>query len=104
MNISDGAVSVSAVQARLSINAQVRCAAGNIQVYRDSPCPQVVHPQHTADNIATKIVKDKHLPDRLSIRVENRRGGRDQAIRCCGFMLQLIRVLGGVIEVQDLLD
>lgn len=56
-------------------------ARPDLQMNRHTPGPQVIDPQHTADNISSHIVENQHFPYRLAIFVQDRCGLRDQAGR-----------------------
>lgn len=76
----------------------------NIQVYRDSPAPQIVHPQHTADHILSQLVEHKHFPYRLALRIENRSRLGRQSVCLAAVQSGIVRVCGGMVEVQNALN
>lgn len=50
-------------------------------MYCNPPCSQIVHPQHTADNIPSKAVEDKDFPYWISIGIQDGCGLWDEAVR-----------------------
>lgn len=81
-------------------------APGNwlyLQVYRHSPAPQVIHAEYTADDIPAQGVEHKDLPYRLAAGIQYRRGLGQQAV-CVGVVVLVGVLLGGVVQVEDLLD
>lgn len=64
-----------------------------------TPGAQVVYSQHTANDVSALVIKHQHLPYRVTVLVQNRRGLRHQA--------GLLAVAGGLhfmVEIEDLLD
>lgn len=39
-----------------------------------APCPEVIYPQDTADDIPAHIIEDQDLPYRVTIFIQNRSG------------------------------
>lgn len=70
-------------------------------MHRHAHCPQVGDAQDTADNIATKVIKDQDFPYRFSFGVEDRRNRCEQGV---GLGLVLVAGFDGLVQVQNLLE
>lgn len=71
---------------------------------RDTPRSEVVNPQHTADDVSAHVVEHKDLPYRLAILVQYGGGVRNEAVGGGRIMVRLCRMVGIMVQVEDLLD
>lgn len=70
----------------------------------NSPCPKVIDPQYTADNIPAHAIEDQDFPNRVAIFIQD--GGRvgDEAAVGGRVMSGIICRARLMVQVEELLD
>lgn len=69
---------------------------------RHPPRSQIIDTEHAADDIPPHVIKDQHLPDRVSVLVQDRGRVGDETLS--GIMGAVLRGARVVIQVEDLLN
>ena len=49
-----------------------------VQMNSYAPCPEVIYPQDTADDIPAHFIEHQDFPDRVTIFIQDRSGVRDK--------------------------
>lgn len=55
-----------------------RGEAATVQMNSYAPCPEVIYPQDTADDIPAHFIEHQDFPDRVTIFIQDRSGVRDK--------------------------
>jgi hypothetical protein len=69
-----------------------------------APCPKVVYPQYTADNISAHFIKHQDLPDRVTIFIQDRSGVGDKTTGPGLIDGAVFNRLWIMIQIQQLLN
>lgn len=69
----------------------------------DSPCAEVIDPQHAADDIAAHAVKDQDLPDGVAIFIQDGSGMGDQTT-VGGVVRSIICRTRVMVQIEKLLN
>ena len=70
-----------------------------LQMHRHTSFAQVIHAQYTRNEVPSQVIKDQHLPDRVTIAIQNRAGLSCEPLES-SFLGRAVN--GIVIEIEDL--